>query len=151
MDSSVPHSLRCVCGEYESISFDNYQAAREVFGGLPQEELCAECGFVSAEPTVREPEAQMSNANAVDILDALEILANEDFSDRCVGSMKAAEMLERVLIAEAVAPEYSGLTTMQIENVIYCGRPADYIQRKLAQLREVAEWAIENGRDVTWA
>lgn len=148
--NEVPHKITCVCGEYSGGEYSDRLLALSARESLGVEVTCLECWCITVEPVHAEPEVQMSNSNAIDILDALEILVGQDFSDRCVGSMSANELLERASVAEAFAPEDSGLTTMRVDNMVYCGRPATYVTDKLAGIREVAAWAMQHGRSVVW-
>jgi hypothetical protein len=150
LKNDAPHIIQCVCGAFRGEQYANRQTAWEAMGQIQSDKACTECFMLTVEPAVAEPEVNMSNTNASEVLDLLGIGEGEKFSDRCVGSMSATELSERILIAEAFAPEDSGLTTMQIENIVYCGRPSDYIAKKLEGLREVAEWADKFDRQVVW-
>jgi len=151
-DGSVPHTYECVCGEWKSgviypTRIDALNAYADQVSG------CTDpyCGTAYAVPVIPEPEVNLSNTNADEVLSYLGLATGDsDFADYCVGTMPAEEFLGRVLMAEALVPEKSGLTTMQIENVVYCGRPDDYLATRFAKLREVAEWAISNNRSVSW-
>ncbi len=153
MDSSVPHVLVCACRAWKSAEVyahrsDAYQASLAGAKSNCTDPYCGEC--VYAEPEIYEPEVQLSNVNAEELLDYLQISVGGDFEDRCTGSLSYGDMLERVSWALDIAPAYSGLATMRVDNIIYCGRPSDYIRTKLAQVGEVAQWAKANDRDVVW-
>lgn len=100
-----------------------------------------------------EPSVNMSNANAATVFESLGLSLAPDYC----GSLPAEDFLGRVLMAEAVAPEDAGvpaMTTMSLEGgatMIDCGRPEGYTQTRLAQLRQVAEFAQERGASVVWA
>lgn len=73
--------------------------------------------------------------------------------DPLVGSLAADPMLGRVELALAVAPDDAGtpLTEYRDGAVIDCGRPAGWLQDRLAVLREIALYARARQRDVVWA
>jgi hypothetical protein len=152
IDSTVPYILECICRGWKSPAYPNrsaaYQASRAISKGDCGGYYCGDS--IYAHPEVFEPEVQLSNVNADELLDYLQISVGGNFEDRCTGSLSADDMLERVSWALEIAPTNSGLTTMTVGNITYCGRPSDYIQSKLTRLREVAEWAKVNSRDVVW-
>jgi hypothetical protein len=153
MNSQVAHVLACSCRAWKSTEIyanrsDAYQAS---LTGIKSSCIDPYCGeYLYAEPEAYEPEVQLSNINAEELLDYLQISVGGDFEDRCTGSLSAEDMLERVSWALDIAPVSSGLATMRVDNIVYCGRPSDYIQTKLAQVGEVAQWAKANSRDVVW-
>lgn len=152
MNSSVPHILVCVCRSWKSTNVypNRMEAYRDslIVKGECGDPYCG--GYVYAEPAAFEPEVQLSNVNAEELFDYLQVSVGGEFENRCVGRLPAEDMLERVTWALEIVPESSGLITMQIDNIIYGGRPSDYLQSKLAQLGEVAQWAKANSRDVVW-
>lgn len=153
INSEVSHILVCSCRGWKSpISYTNrseaYQASISGLQNGCDDPYCGE--YLYAEPEVYEPEVQLSNTNAEEVLDYLQISIGGNFEDRCTGSLSAEDMLERVSWALDIAPVSSGLATMRVDNIVYCGRPSDYIQTKLAQLGEVAQWAKANSRNVVW-
>lgn len=150
-DGSVPHTYECVCGGWKSETI--YANRIEALNDFAiQSSTCEDpyCDSVYAVPATPEPELNVSNTNADEILSYLGLATSEGFSEYCAGTMPAQDFLGRVLMAEALAPEKSGLVTMQIENVVYCGRPDNYMAARFAKLREIAEWAIANDRSVSW-
>jgi len=127
-----------------------YEAAREAvaFHGLECEE-CAAYGNIVI-PAIDAPEVNMANTNAAFIIELLGI----EF-DYC-GSIPAAELLERITFGEVVGGGDAGTVAVEYRaeggaTVIDCGRHAGYADERLAQLREVAEWAVAHGREVTWS
>lgn len=149
--SDSPHRVMCICGNFTGEEFPSRLLAHASIESRDASEVCSECLLLTYEPVDPEPEVQMSNSNAVDLLDLLGIKNGKDFAERCAGSMSAEELMERALLAEGFAPENSGLTTMRIDNVVYSGRPDNYIAQKLAGIRSLAEWALSNGRKVIWS
>lgn len=95
------------------------------------------------------PSVNMANGNAEDVLDALGI-NRHDIS----GSMPARDFLGRILMALAVAPESAPIpahTMGGATNVVRCERAPGYVQDRLRDLHEVAEFAIAHDRPITWA
>ena len=97
-------------------------------------------------PEAEDLEINVSSANAVVLCDALGInLAEEGWC----GSLPAEDFLGRVLVALAVQPSDEGIPTHEVPTGgvrwIECGRRPGYIQDRLAQLHELAEWAVAHG------
>ena len=111
--------------------------------------LCAaySASFVEVEPT---PEINLANPNAREVLDILGILVDEEWSDRCAGSMDADEFLGRVLMADAVQPFDAGRPAFQQGNQVDCGRAEGYLNARVSELREVAEYARAHQLQVCW-
>lgn len=151
MDSTVPHILTCICGEWSNgVVYPSFEMAYMIAQGMKPECGDIYCNHVYVEAADAEPEVQMSNGNAVTLLDVLGIDMGADFSERCSGVLSAEDFLGRVLIAQGLNPSDAGSDTIQVDNVVACGRPAGYTDAKLEAMREVAEWAIVNNRQVTW-
>lgn len=150
MNSFIPHILVCVCRSWKSTNVysNRMEAYRDslIVKGECGDPYCGAC--VYAEPAAFEPEVQLSNVNAEELFDYLQVSVGGEFENRCVGRLPAEDMLERVTWALEIIPESSGLITMQVNNIIYGGRPSDYLQSKLAQFGEVAQRAKANSRDV---
>jgi hypothetical protein len=103
--------------------------------------------------------------NEAHVLEALG-LPISDCEDN-YGDEDASAFLGRILMAEAVAPEDAGTpaTSRRLGDGFggpvpiitaggrwhECGRSEGYLQRKLAELRELAEWAAKRGHRVAWA
>ena len=95
------------------------------------------------------PSVNMANLNAGDVLDALGI-DRDDIS----GSMPARDFLGRILMALAAAPESAPIPAHTMggsTNFIRCERAPGYVQDRLRDLHEVAEFAIAHDRPITWA
>lgn len=148
MDDNVAHIIRCICGSFKTEPFATRKEALTYRPAVKSACTDPYCEFLSIEPATSEPEVNLSNANAFDLLITLGF--SSDFSESCVGEEDSDSFLGRILVAEAIAPEYSGLTTMQIDNHIYGGRESRYIHNKLAQLKEVVAWAKANQRTICW-
>lgn len=151
MDTAVAHVITCICGEWNNgVEYPSFEMAHMVAKGMKPECGDPYCDYVSVEPAVAEPEVQMSNSNAVGLLDILGIRVGEDFSDRCCGSLSAEDFLGRVLLAQGLNPADAGSDTIAIGNMVDCGRPAGYTDAKLDAMREVAQWALANKREIAW-
>lgn len=152
IDTSVAHTVVCACGSWRGETFENRSAAADVLPGTTSgcdDPYCGEYLYVT--PAVAEPEVNLSNTNAEELAEYLGFNEDDSFHDVYVGEMTADEVLARVAYALNRVPENTGLTTMRIDNHIYCGRPSDYMQVRLTQLGAVALWSKDNGRTVTWS
>lgn len=72
-----------------------------------------------------------------------------------MGSMSARDFLGRVLVAQAVNPADAGLASTESTagsgmTIVSCGRSEGYSDHRLGQLREVAEFGVDRGRDIQW-
>lgn len=153
MRTDIPHTITCLCGEWtQGVQYDSYEDAwamsKSVISACVDEYCDKE--YVYATPITPEPEVQMSNGNAVTILDVLGIQVGEDFSDRCSGSMDASDMMGRILMAQALNPADAGSVTIAVGNIVACGRPEGYTDAKLSALIEVVKFAEVNNLPVVW-
>lgn len=103
-----------------------------------------------------KPEVNMSNYNALAILDALEIGLGDAFEERCVGTISAFDLQEKLLLADVFQPEDEGTPTYELEHdgnarIIMSGRPIGYIQSKIASIAEVVEYALTHNLNVVWS
>lgn len=151
--TNIPHTLACACGvwtvgvQYDSFE-DAWAMAKETLNGCS--DVYCKMEQVYAIPVVSEPEVQMSNGNAITILDVLGIQVGEEFSDRCSGSMSASDMRGRILMAQALNPTDEGSDTITVGNMVDFGRPEGYTDSKLSALIEVVEFAERNNVNITW-
>lgn len=151
MDSSVSYVLACVCGEWSNgVVYPSFEIANMMRKDMQVSCNDPYCGYVYVEPAVSEPEVQMSNSNAVVLLDVLGINVGEDFSERCSGSMPANDFLGRVLLAQGLNPTDAGSDTITVGNIVDCGRFEGYTDVKLEAMRGLADWSILNNRDIVW-
>ena len=112
---------------------------------------CVECISYSGsfyEPTFVVDSINLSNSNAVDLLDVLGL--STSFEDGLFGQIQADDLLGRVLIALSIAPQDLGYESAKVGNVIYSGRSENYIQTRLIQLEAIATFAKSTGCDVIW-
>lgn len=155
IENNVPHIITCICGEWSynnRAEFPDRESAYAVKAtGIKPTCEDIYCEYAYVQPAVAEPEVNMANGNAADLLDVLGLAEGEDFSDYCVGSLKAEDFLGRVLIAKGVAPVSPARLPERDGIMIYGGRQEGYVQEKLDLLQEVAEWAIANKREVVWS
>lgn len=101
-------------------------------------------------PEAEELEINMSSSNAAVVCGALGIdLAEEGWC----GSLPAEDFLGRVLMALAIQPSDEGVparddTVPGQVRWIECGRRPGYIQERLAQLHELAQWAVAHQAEI---
>lgn len=168
----------CGCEGWKSSEFATYGGA---YAAMLEQVVVSKCSdeFCQAYPDLfivsseASPEVNVSNVNAEGVLDNLGIMVGEDFSERCVGSMPAADFKGRVLMALALVPVDEGAPAYQLTEAPEGGagssllaglglgaergpqfwvgaRPAGQVQATLRQLLEVAEFAESEGRQVVW-
>lgn len=152
-------AVQCACGTV-SVTPDaqDYQSVEaQVSSGT----LAPRCGddFCGAHrpyvvPTTgfpQAPEFNLSNVNARFVLSALGFADDEDLC----GTERAEDFLGRILVAEALSPVDEGVPAHQAvagqSQVIECGRPAGYLQQRLRNLHEVAEFAQRHDLEVCWS
>lgn len=103
-------------------------------------------------PAAEHLAVNMSNSNAARVCGSLGI--NLDAMGWC-GSLTAQDFLGRILVALAVEPADAGLpSTVDAApgraTFIDCGRAPGYAQERLEQLRELADWAVANGVEISF-
>lgn len=183
----IGFDLACVCGARYLTEADEpmpYEVAlatlltvRDANEGLAdcEDEDCFTFGIFTkpVEDGEDSPEVQMSNTNAVAVLETLGLKAtDESFEDTCCGAISGEDLMGRILVALAIAPESAERPTLARVNeahtygaeahagavmvttgptMIQCGVEAGYVQAKLEALRAVAEFCIEQDREVVWA
>ena len=100
-------------------------------------------------PEAEELEVNMSNSNAAVVCGSLGIDLEE--WGWC-GGLPAEDFLGRVLVALAIQPSDEGIPSHEVPTGgarwIECGRRPGYIQERLAQLHELAAWAVEHGAEI---
>lgn len=150
VDTKIQHRVECLCGAVNTdVVHPDYNSAYTFMQSSNITCDDAYC-YVDIVPFVAEPEVQLSNNNAIALLDVLGVGVGERFMERCTGSMSASDLLGRVLIAEAVAPISAEVPSFMEGNIMWGGRAEGYIQGKLAGLKEVALFAHESNRVVVW-
>ena len=180
---SVPSVLECGCESWRSPVFASATdaAIARLDGKFTlgcADDLCHKYG-VFIVPALAEPEVNLSNGNASEMLDNLGIQVGEDFAERCIGSMPAEDFKGRVLMALALCPADEGMPAYKLGSeeapahfgfiadalegkaqaeaegregvtVWQCARREGYTQEMLGYLLEVAEYAQAQGREVVW-
>lgn len=149
-------TARCSCGERKGTTLyadypDVLAAIEAGVEALPCE-ACAECDpqiYAHAVGLFDEaPMLNMSNTNARELLVVLGLL---DEHEELVGSLPGAEFAAKVIEALVVAPADLGVPAQSQGNMVFFGRPAGYVQARLADLKEVAEFAWDRGLAVDWS
>lgn len=96
-------------------------------------------------------EVNISNINAVRVLDALGVQVGEDFSERCCGNISAEDFLGRVLVAQALSGHDEGMPSFVLPSEgalqIQGARPEGYLDEVLGELAELASL----GGEVRWS
>ena len=154
---AVSSVIECGCGEWRSAVFASHAEAYSALeaGSVVSscgDDYCVAMGSLFVVPEVEEPEVNLANINAEEVLPLLGItLGDEDF---WCGSLPAEDFQGRVLLALALAPEDLG---REAEPTVYLGwlgtrapREAGYVQAKLAGMLEVADLALARGVEVCW-
>lgn len=125
------------------------QASGDVLPG------CTDPDFAGRDPYIKTlfdvddaPEVNLANTNARMIL---ELLGFEREEELCGGG-SGEDLLGRVLLAQALVAEDLGVPEMVSANgrMIECGRRPGYTQAVLADLADLARWAIEHDRVISW-
>lgn len=103
-----------------------------------------------APTTAGGPEVNMANGNAAQVFDLLGLHFDGDW-----GEAPAEDFLGRVLLAQGLldvaTDDERGLPGFREGNWIECGRRPGYMADRLAQLHEIATWAIEHYTAVGWS
>lgn len=95
------------------------------------------------------PEVNLANGNAKQVLDLLGFDFDGDWAEA-----PGEDFLGRVLIAQAFLPvatdDEHGRPAVQERNWTECGRRPGYLAEKLAELHDIATWAVEHQAAVEW-
>ncbi len=155
--------ISCSCGD--AVSEVVYSSQALAYGALTsltegQKPKCGDDFCASYYPTIRElseaPFVNVSNENAKELLSMLGLMETEVFSENCVGSVSAEDMLGRILLAEALVPTDAGVPLHTVASgegtatLINCGRAPGYFQDKLALLKHVVAYAAERKLSMSW-
>lgn len=111
-------------------------------------------------PAAEHLAVNMSNTNAAVVCGSLGI--NLDAAGWC-GSLTASDFLGRILVALAVNPADAGIPAHELPvgdaarpawageaRFIECGRREGYTEERLGQLRELADWAVAHGAEISF-
>lgn len=158
-ETEGPHQVVCSCGKTKGTTI--YSSFNEAYVALYHEgtatkptcedDYCAGYGFFHVDPITPGPVLNVSNQNALELLDVLGIKVGQDFEERCSGELDGKDLLGRILIAQAVNPSDAGVPVTVQGALVSCGRPAGYVDARLVELTEVAEYAISNQKPVLWS
>lgn len=158
-DFAIPSFVSCSCGESRSEMFASREAAYAAKAAGLFVSNCSDeyCLCDSLRVSDDEPEVRLSIFNASEMLETLGIQVGEDFEDCWSGSLPADDFKGRVLMALALVPTDEGMPAHLLTpegsegvQIWQAERPAGYAQSRLAQLLEVAEFALSQGREVAW-
>lgn len=112
------------------------------------------------------PTVNVASSHAVDILEVLGLTSRHEPietdghtalnipGDDLCGSLPAQDFLGRILMALAVAPESAerpAYAAVGASHVTSCYRRAGYLQSKLHELHEVAQFCHTHDRPIIWA
>lgn len=104
--------------------------------------------FTAATHTAVSPQVNLNSRNAAEILHLLGLPVEQD------GEHPAEDFHGRVLLALALADttiDEHGLPATTDGRWTTCGRQPGHIAARLANLHEVAAWAIEHNAVVAWS
>lgn len=104
-------------------------------------------------PAAEELSVNMSNTNAFRVCQSLGIDLE---AEGWCGGMPAVDFLGRILVALAIEPVDAGVpVTVDAgpgrATFVDCGRREGYLQERLGQLRELADWAVANQAEISFA
>lgn len=129
-----------------------FTAAARTFCEDFNQEMLVSC------PEAEHLEVNMSNTNAAVVCGALGIDLEE--WGWC-GGLPAQDFLGRVLVALAISPADEGIPAHEIPfgvpgrpawtgeaRFVDCGRAPGYLQERLGQLHELAQWAVAHGAEI---
>lgn len=171
--SEVVLDYRIHCGAQDGPSdsrrFSTYQHAQAALAHHAQ--LCPDlwCWPDTASIVARtvgddDPVVDVSSSNGALLLRALDLageLGGEDVvGGACSGTqfpwsgeLVADELIERILLARALRPADSGLPAHALDDTgrfIHCGRRPGYLDQRLAELENLARYAVAGHRHVVW-
>lgn len=150
--SNTEYTIVCECG---NTTFPQvYTSYEETYSQLSSiTSKCEDpyCNRFFIEDTDSAYDVQMSNMNALTILDVLGIQTEDLFEDRCTGVISAEDLLGRVLVAQALNPADEGTSTYSEGNMVMCGRREGYTESKLADLATLANIALNRNAQIQWA
>ena len=176
MSPITGHMITCGCEQAVGPVFGNYadacaylaplvedESLRTAIPGCDRPEACLQYRLsiyaLEADPA---PSVNVANGNAVDLFAALGL--SSDDPDRASGNgelwqggtLTAEDFLGRVLFALAITPADEGRFSYDDTReggmtMIACGRRVGYVQAVLAELHELALFAVDRGRAAYWS
>ncbi|MER0477129.1 hypothetical protein ABR737_01945 [Streptomyces sp. Edi2] len=148
---------------------------RDAMPGCEMPDICPQYPLMvhDVDPDGDVPEVNVSAHNAVRLADLLGFAAVElagpaaapgttryegdttsgtgtDSAAGDAGQIPAGDFLGRVLLALSLTPEDAGVDGYWSGRVHLGGRSAGYLQRRLLELHDLAQWCASRGRDVVW-
>ena len=98
----------------------------------------------------RDASVNVSSTNGRELLDLLGVPDESTFGSGYLGAqcVSAQDLLGRVLLALALIPADLEIVGAVSGNLIYCGRPASYLHRRLTELHDLASTAAHLQREV---
>lgn len=143
--------VSCSCGNATSGVFGSYGDASDAHqSGLIVacgDEFCA--GYpatVTAQVQDSVEEVNVSNINARHLLSILGYEGDADLS----GSATGADLMGRILMAEAINPTDEGTATITEGILTTFGRPEGYTEARLAAIKPIAQYAMDHNLNVLW-
>jgi hypothetical protein len=124
---------------------------RDPLPGCAWPEFCPD-GFLTirSHEEHESPSVNVTDSNAALLHDTLGYHGPDD--DLIAGTAGADEFAGRVLTALALAPADAGTPWHEpTPRFIECGRRPGYLQHRLRELQELAEWCSWHQREVQWA
>ena len=176
MSPITGYTVTCGCRNALGSQFGSYQDAVDFLTPLVEDESlrtalpgCDDPEFclmyrlsLNANEADPAPSINVTSLNAGDLFRALGLLADElaeaaaEDSPFEGGSMTAAEFLGRVLLALAISPSDEGRPEIERTNTrgntsVLCSRQAGYLQMRLAELHDLAQFAASRDRQIHWS
>lgn len=145
----------CACGLVRTTTmYETYDAVRAAIDAGAENPQCWSCDgygdgpYASAISLFDEaPEVNVSNANAGTLLRALGLY--EQGGD-LTGALPGEEFASKVIQARVLTPQDAGVPATQYGLVTDCGRRPGYVQDRLDELQEIANFAWDKGLAVVW-
>lgn len=148
------YEVMCYTNDERTIAIvDTYETAKAI-AQKHSDSGCLDCSVYGTAIDTRfamPHHVNMANGNAAFVMSLLGI----EFDDGC-GAMDADQFLERLAFAGAIGRGDPGTVTIGYKEdggatMIECGRSVGYVDMRLDQLIEIAEWAKEHNRRVVWS
>ncbi|MFJ2217939.1 hypothetical protein ACIQVO_35985 [Streptomyces sp. NPDC101062] len=162
----VPSSafvISCTCPKAKASApqHPTYDAALAAYPAEPLQVELPGCEYpgrcrpfiLGLDPHDDVPQVNLANANARRVLETLGLTDYDtpgDHDDTLTGQRTAEDFIGHVLIALALTPFDTGIPAVQDGNCIDLGRPAGYLQDRLADLHNLASWCAAHDRAVSW-
>lgn len=146
--SAVSDTLYASQREAYEAFYVNYTATRPICGDMYCDAYLMRVSFVAMD---QAPELNVSNVNAVELLDMLGYMVGEPFEERSCGQLTAEEFAGCVLVADGLSVEDPGVPAVVEGNSVFCGRAPGYLNTRITDLRKLSEYALEHSYMVAWS